>query len=303
MDRRERQFARNDREILFGKAAVRERPVRLPVATPLYRLRRMRPCYFGPPTRRLFGVFDEPATGGASEVGVVLCYPYGPDYATAFRSFRILATRLARAGFHVLRFDYLGTGDSSGDVEDASIPQWIADVRTAVQELRGSLALREVSLVGLRLGATLAALAAAECQCVDRIVLWEPVVEGSEYLAAQQALHREWLDEALRDGQNARSADDDLLGYQLGDRLRQDFGTLSLWSLHRAPSRSVYLLSKGSLQEYDRLVEKLRECGARVEADRVEGPAVWSRTPSMDESSVPTRALQSIVNWLASASR
>jgi len=259
-------------------------------------------CYFGSPDRRLFGIFEEPEDGAAREAGVVLCYPYGADYATAFRTFRILATRLAKAGFHVLRFDYLGTGDSSGDADVASIEQWITDVGTAVRELRDSRGLRDVSLVGLRLGATLAALAAARTKDVERVVLWEPVVDGQEYLAALQALHREWLQEALRDGRNAQHLEDDLLGYQLTERLRRDFVDLRLQSLAGAPAPSLYLMSKGSSDEYDCLVAMLRQQGARVDADRVEGPEIWSRTPSMDESSVPTGALRSIVTWLTSAS-
>jgi hypothetical protein len=152
------------------------------------------------------------------------------------------------------------------------------------------------------LGATLAALAAARTKDVERVVLWEPVVDGQEYLAALQALHREWLQEALREGRNARHSEDDLLGYQLTERLRRDFADLSLRSLAAAPAPSLYLITKGPSDEYERLVAILRQQGARVDADRVEGPEIWSKTPSMDESSVATGALRSIVTWLSSTS-
>ena len=66
--------------------------------------------------------------------------------------------RLERAGMHTLRFDYLGTGDSAGDVEQASPAQWVADVKAAVEEIQGRLPASSVTLVGLRLGATLAAV-------------------------------------------------------------------------------------------------------------------------------------------------
>jgi len=260
-------------------------------------------CYFGPPTRRLFGVFDEPATGGESEVGVVLCYPHGPDYATAFRSFRILGTRLARAGFHVLRFDYLGTGDSSGDIEEVSLPQWIDNVVTAVQELRRSRELSEVSLVGLRLGAALAVLAAAECRHVDRLVLWEPVTDGREYIATQRALHEAWIDEEMRDGREAPSTDDDLLGCRLTDRLRRDLENVSLWSLAKVPAPYIYVLSQKPSHEYERFAEQLRAKGAQVDTGCVDGPTIWSKTPSMDEALVPNGALQAIVTRLAGGSR
>jgi pimeloyl-ACP methyl ester carboxylesterase len=263
----------------------------------------MKACFFGPPTGRLFGVFDEPANGGAGDLGAVLCYPHGADYEPAFRSFRILGTRLARAGFHVLRFDYFGTGDSSGDIDDASIPHWIADIVAAVDELRRTREVREVSLVGLRLGATLAALAAAECDRVDRLVLWEPVIDGREYIATQRALHREWVDDEARDGRRAQEAEDELLGYRLAGRMQQELEGMSLWSLAKAPAPDVHALCQKPSMELERLVEHLRALGARVETDCVEGPTIWSRTPAMDEPRVPNSVVQTIVKRLAGASR
>jgi pimeloyl-ACP methyl ester carboxylesterase len=263
----------------------------------------MRTCYFGTPNRCLFGVFEEPATSASCESGVVLCYPHGPDYATAFRSFRVLGTRCARAGFHVLRFDYLGTGDSSGDAGDASIPQWTADIGAAIQELRDTRRLRSVSLIGLRLGAALAALAAAESQSIDRLVLWEPVIDGRQYLTEQLALHRAWVDEEMRDGRHAPSAEDDLLGYPLTQRLRRGIESINLRSLAMAPAPYVYVLSQRPSSELESLAAFLREKGARVDSQCVEGPTVWSKTPSMDEASVPNGTIQAMVAWLAGGFR
>ena len=71
------------------------------------------------------------------------------------------------------------SGDSAGDAGNASVSQWTGDVVTAVHELAASRDLREISAVGLRLGGTLAALAAQQCDCIDRLVLWEPVIDGA----------------------------------------------------------------------------------------------------------------------------
>lgn len=255
----------------------------------------MRARYFGPPARRLFGVFDEPAPGRSSEVGAVLCYPHGVDYDSAYRSFRLIAFRLAKAGVQVLRFDYLGTGDSSGEIEDTSVPEWIDNICTALHELRGAHELREVSLVGLRLGATLAALAAADCQIVDRVVLWEPVVDGGEYVRGLRALHRVWLEEELREGREALSAEDDVLGSRLTERLRADVESLSLLSIEKAPAPYVHLVSQTPSSAHERLTERLRALGAVVAVDRVEGPAIWSRTPSMDQTLASNGVVQTIV--------
>jgi pimeloyl-ACP methyl ester carboxylesterase len=210
---------------------------------------------------------------------------------------------LARAGFHVLRFDYLGTGDSSGEVEDASVAQWIADINRAVEELSRSFDMHDISLIGLRLGATLAAHAAAEGGRVSRLVLWEPVIDGREYVTMQLALHRAWLEEEARYGRKAESANDELLGCRLTERLRRDLEKLSLNSLENPPAPNVYLLSQGHSHDYELLTERLRARGAQIHLDCVDGPRVWSMTPSMEESSVPNAAIQAIVSWLSGACR
>jgi len=90
-----------------------------------------------------------------------------------------------------------------------------------------------------------------------------------------------------------------LLGYRLTERLRHGLENLSLGSLDKAPAPRIYVLSQAPSGEYERLCADLRTMGARVDANCVEGAKVWSRTPSMDESSVPNAPIQAIVRWLA----
>ena len=256
--------------------------------------------FFGP-QGRLFGIFDESAI--PSDRGVVLCYPHGADYDSAFRSLRILGTRLSRAGFHVLRFDYLGTGDSWGDTEDASIGQWTKDTVVAVHELRTSRHLRQVTVVGLRLGATIAALAAADCGAVDQLVTWAPVFQGRDYLTALRSQHQQWLEDERRSGRGKSAAHDELLGYRLTPSLRDDLENLSLLSLSKLPAPSVYVVNQEPSADRPEFTAWLRARGARVDTDVIEGPTIWSRTPSMPEASVPNKSLQMIVNWVGGASR
>ena len=87
----------------------------------------------------------------------MLCYPWGQEYLRAHRSMRLLADMIAARGCDVLRFDYSGTGDSGGDATTASFVEWESDIETAIDELKDMAGVSRVSLVGLRLGATLAA--------------------------------------------------------------------------------------------------------------------------------------------------
>ena len=152
----------------------------------------MLPILFGPRDARLFGVFHG-AAGTARGEGIVLCQPIGHEYIRAHRTFRQLAVQLADAGFPVMRFDYFGCGDSTGNGADGTLPRWIEDVHAAIDELRETSGVARVSLVGLRLGASIALLAAASRPDVHRIVLWDPVLDGRAYLSGLRRLQRQWL--------------------------------------------------------------------------------------------------------------
>ena len=94
----------------------------------------MKPVYFGKTGKQLFGVYHEPQARRAVDAAVLLCYPLVQEYMRTHWALRKLAGLLAREGHHVLRFDYTGTGDSTGDVETGSVTQWCADIRLAAAD-------------------------------------------------------------------------------------------------------------------------------------------------------------------------
>lgn len=132
--------------------------------------------HFGSRQRRLFGYY-EPAQEDFSKVrAALLCHPMGNEQVFAYRTMRHLATRLVRAGFHVLRFDYFGTGDSYGDTGEGDLASWCGDIETSIEELKEISGATRVNMVGLRLGANLSAqVALQQASEIDRLVLWEPL--------------------------------------------------------------------------------------------------------------------------------
>src|SRR5687768_9492003 len=140
----------------------------------------MNPFYFGTSGHRLFGVYDPPREPDR-RTGVVLCYPWGPEYLRAHRPFRFLAVLLASAGHHVLRFDYHGTGDSGGDQNGGGPPSWRVDIGAAIDELKDMADPREVTVCGLRMGAVWALQVAAERKDIHRVVAWDPILDGRAY--------------------------------------------------------------------------------------------------------------------------
>lgn len=147
------------------------------------------PTWFGPAAAPLFGVVHVPSRSNARG-GVVICPPLGKEHVDTYRGLKLLAQQLCAAGFAVLRFDYLGTGDSAGDQgARTAIEDYFASLRVAVDYLRDG-GVDDVAIVGLRTGALLAGAIAHDIPGLRSLVLWDPVTDGRHFLREQRALYR-----------------------------------------------------------------------------------------------------------------
>jgi pimeloyl-ACP methyl ester carboxylesterase len=146
----------------------------------------VRSFYFGT-TRRLYGVMHEPQ-GSPKATGVLLCYPGVQEYNMTHWAFRKLAGLLVREGYPVMRFDYSCTGDSQGDAYAGSVDAWVEDIASAAEELKDAAGVRRFSIVGMRLGAALAAQALAEGLKASDFILWEPIFGGADYVRELEKL-------------------------------------------------------------------------------------------------------------------
>jgi alpha-beta hydrolase superfamily lysophospholipase len=150
---------------------------------PASRERSAVPMYFDSGANRLFGWLHQFPLQPQPEFGVVICNPIGHELICAHRDVREFAQGIAALGVPVLRFDYLGTGDSAEVDENADhLEIWTRDIIAAVGELKRRTGVTRVCLLGIRLGALLAMLAAAKCPTVDSLILIGPVVSGSRYV-------------------------------------------------------------------------------------------------------------------------
>lgn len=130
----------------------------------------------------LFGVFHRPATGDPARPAFVFCHPLGEEKLWAHRVFVAYARQLAAAGYPVLRFDLRGNGDSGGQFQDLSIDVACSDIECAIGEARRLGGVEDVSLLGLRFGATLACLTAERVASLRHLILWAPVTHGERYM-------------------------------------------------------------------------------------------------------------------------
>jgi len=177
----------------------------------------MEPIHFGG-DRTLFGVRSE-ASGSLRQTAVVICPSWGAEYMRAYRSLHLLSIQIAERGFDVLRFDYSSTGDSAGPSEQASVKNWVADIRLAVQTARADAGTTRVCLLGVRLGALLAVRAALEGDLgAVQLALWDLPRSGQHWIDESRR-----MDAALSDRKNRYSPGAALLPPQPDELLGMPF--------------------------------------------------------------------------------
>lgn len=137
----------------------------------------LEPAFFD--GNRLFGIYH-PATDGSSDRLAVICPPLFDEYRRCYRALAELAKGCASAGTHVFRFDYFGTGESWGELNEASVEGWVTDIRSAIEEGLALSGASQVYLLGVRFGGTLAAQV-KHPQIVEYL-FWDLVRSGSDYL-------------------------------------------------------------------------------------------------------------------------
>lgn len=176
---------------------------------------------------RIFAGFHLP-TEVASHA-VVMCHPLGEEKLWSHRVFVSFARDLAAAGFAVLRFDFRGEGDSDREFESSDFETRVMDACLAVNAIRElHPSVTEVTLMGLRLGASVAATAATRQSAVTRLLLWDPVVDGEAYMQSflrlnlmyQMSIHRRVIEN--RDALVARLGNGETVnieGYELANPL------------------------------------------------------------------------------------
>lgn len=137
---------------------------------------------------QLFALYHPAQIERDSSEAVLLCPPAPFEMRRSHRAHRNLSHNLAKKGFHVLRFDYRGTGDSTGDFQSWSLTAWQDDIQAAAEYLLKNYGIQRLTVVGTRLGATLALKALQKFQ-VRRFILWDPIVDGQCYLDQLQRSH------------------------------------------------------------------------------------------------------------------
>ena len=261
------------------------------------------PFYFGREPKRLYGCHHLPQVLSDREFAVVLCSPIGQEYLKSHRVTYQLAMLMAEVGFHVLRFDYFGCGDSAGDFEQGSIKQWKRDLLTAIDEIQLRSGMTKVCMIGMRIGAELALQAAAGRFDIVGLVFWEPVFNGEAYVKQLQDLHQEFISQLrYRDNsvtnRSKGESSSEVLGYPMTSALREELKLINPGYPEIRPGVKLLALlnSDESIDVSDRYNFAERYPQADLQTI-VEKSFLWKE---FNKRISPIKSLKYIVNWVGS---
>lgn len=247
---------------------------------------RIEPFFLEGASGALFCLYITPETA-TPHGGILYLHPFAEEMHKSRRMAALQARALARAGYAVLQVDLTGCGDSAGDFGDATWEIWRDDVRLGHAWLAAHVS-GPITLWGLRLGACLAVEMAAELARVTRLLLWQPVNSGEQFL--NQFLRIKLASEMLSEGR-AKTGTKDLLatltsgtgieigGYLLGPAMAQQLSRLKL--VEQAPHCAVEWIEVGAqagdhvTPASQRVVDAWRAAGTNICTRTVPGEPFW----------------------------
>ena len=253
--------------------------------------------YFGA-ERQLLGALHQPQRLRPRSTAVLLCNPFGEEASRSHRIYRVLATQLERAGFTALRFDYSGTGDSHGESSAASVDDWVRDVGVAAERVRAASGATRIAIVGLRFGATLAALASQRGLAVRHLLLWDPVVEGAAYLQELIGQHRSYMRSEIGDGWQDRlqisrdGVPDEALGAPIGGALGGQIAAIDLASATTLAAEHITVITTRTTPDVERLRPRLPSATRWIE---MKESAAWNTDAALNAMTVPMDIVQALI--------
>jgi pimeloyl-ACP methyl ester carboxylesterase len=239
---------------------------------------------------------------GAARAKVLALGPFANERTCSAMVWRRWACRMADAGYEVLRFDYRGVGESSGDFQKLGFHDWMEDALRALAHLRGDDA-SPIFLHGLRLGALLGSHLLSQGRAAA-LLMWDPPQSGREML--MQALRarlaidmvldpgappatREQYVQALERGEFV-----DVEGFRWGKRLWESAAEFTL-QIPREEGSAFWVV------HLDKRPATRVAVAGRSDVIPIPIPPFWQMGPNLDPDlkRLMERSLELLDDWVA----
>jgi pimeloyl-ACP methyl ester carboxylesterase len=250
----------------------------------------------------------------------VTAHPFAEEQKFSHRVFVNLARDLARRDVATLRFDLSGSGDSYGEERDATVSQWVEEIRAGLELMKTRFPQAKPVLMGLRLGATLA-LSAAGSPAPSRagpqggrttpppaLVLWEPILDGKKYV--DEILRRRMIREMMTTGKKATGKSEaraqlesdgflDLDATAVGKRMIEEMSALDAKQLAARFKGKALLVQIAFNAKVSKALEDLAaamtSAGAQAQAVGIREQVIWDRVELVEA----TELIRVTADWVA----
>jgi uncharacterized protein len=248
------------------------------------------PFFIDVGSEKLFAMWHAPAAQEPSRA-VILCHALAEEKLWSHRAYVTLSRELAARGIAVLRPDFRGEGESDREFEQSSLATRLVDLRHAVGEVQKRCpGVREVMLLGHRFGCTVAAAyAASDAPAVAGLILWDPILDGREYIS--QLLRSHLTTQLAVHGRVTRSREElfeDILagrpvaveGYPLTREFVRELVELDwIASFPELPRGALLVeVAKAGQKTPSERLASLSSRNSAVECVVVEAPPFWRET-------------------------
>lgn len=263
-----------------------------------------------PGTRGTLAAVYYPPIGRLHPAGDVLVVPSFAEEMNRCRAMVSMQARaLVRVGVGTLVLDPYGTGESEGSFVEGTWHQWLDDLG------RGIAWLRERgngcrTLWGVRVGALLAADLVQRDPGIERLLLWQPVLNGKTYFTQFLRIR---IAAEIEDPNGVKSTDElrrqlaegqpiEVSGYSIGPELAAAFDRARMpdpakWAQFSTTWFEVLPSAEASVPRTStKTVEDLKALNASIEFQSVIGPPFWQvheREVALDLIEATTHAVES----------
>ncbi|MFZ1161817.1 alpha/beta hydrolase [Mycobacterium sp.] len=248
------------------------------------------PTFFGPSDSPLFGVLHLPVDNQIRG-GVLICGSLGKEGMDSARLHRALADDLAGRGFGVLRFDYLGLGDSAyAQGRDDAVANWAASVGHALDYLT-LIGAEPATAIGIRAGCLILQEHLRQSHKVNRVVYLDPAGTGRRYLREHTTLFR------LAAGEDPVTPGEVLvIGGRFSDHAAAEFSALRMNADPVSACGVDKILLVGRPAETDKHLTAL--ASAEEVESIVTGGLPECARPRLFLAPIPVAAVDSVVEWI-----
>lgn len=270
----------------------------------------VQPFYLTGSSGPLFAIYYSPSKSVACTRNILVA----PSFAEEMNRCRSMVSQQARQlcsiGVGTLVIDPYGTADSAGDFEELTWDSWHNDLLTGLEWLRRQPGGCD-TLLGIRLGAVMAANIVAAHGGLTRLLLWQPVITGktffNQFLRIRVAADMndpngikktEQLLQILASGRNV-----EVSGYEISPALADAVSRVAFPEPERLTGKTIawfeivaaedHPVSRNNSQAFDHL----KVSSDLVTLEKIVGPPFWQVHERADAPLLLEATQRTLAQW------